>query len=390
MNLFNKTLNEIKYRKESLEKGIVNSIPYPFPDLNKIFPGIVPETQQMLTTVSGIGKSKFTRKVYVKTPFDYWVNNHNEKEIDLKVFYFSLEDSKERVLKYMIIAELFKKYGVRLNPMKLDSYFENDILDNQTLGKIESLNPYFENFFSKVDIIDNIRTPNGIFSYIKKYLLDPRIGHYSLMNGEKIDGHKVKEYIDNKIEIKYQSTHLNRFVIVIIDNLQNIEPDKEDFNKYQALDRFTRSILRNKLCNFYKTCNVFIQQQAASKEAQQYTNTGNAIIEKLYPSIDGLGEFKNSVHTAHVCYGLFSPARYNIEHISIGGKQFYDITKLGDKYRSLTILKSNFIESNIELSLFFDGLTENWFQLPNPNNKIEIENIYQLVANNLNENLIFA
>jgi hypothetical protein len=55
INLFKQTFKEIKEKKEALDNGIVNSIPYPFRNLNRVFPGIVPETQQMLTTVSGAG-----------------------------------------------------------------------------------------------------------------------------------------------------------------------------------------------------------------------------------------------------------------------------------------------------------------------------------------------
>lgn len=378
-NTFRETLIDIRRKKENLENGIVNSIPYPFKSLNKIFPGIVPETQQMLTTVSGAGKSKLARFMYVQEPFNFWINNKSHKDIDIKVFYFSLEDSKSQAMKLFIANALYTQKNIRINPMKLDSYFEEDKLDDKILREIESLDPYFETFLSKVEIIDNVRTPNGILNKVRDYMLNPKIGNHATLNNEIIPREKIKEAIENKVEVKYLSNHPNRVVIVLTDNLQNVEPDKEDGgSKYAALDRYTRSILRNKLCNYYKTCNAFIQQQNQSKESQQYTNTGASIIEKLYPSLDGLGEFKNSVQTAHVCYGLFNPSRYKIDSYSTDGKSFYDINKLGDKFRSIRILKSNFAESNIELTLYFDGMTGDWFQLPRADDKFEMEKIYSM------------
>lgn len=311
------------------------------------------------------------------TPFDFWLENKKNKEIDIKIFYFSLEDSSSQVMKYLISNALYIKKNIRMSSMKLNSYFEEDKLDNETLRNVEDLGDYFETFLSKVEIIDNIRTPNGILNVVKEYLLRPDIGTFIKPNGERINRNEARDCIKNKIPISYSSKHPNRFVILLIDNLQNVEKDEQDVNKYAALDRLTRVVLRNKLCNYYKTCNYFVQQQAGSKESQQFTTSGTSIVEKLYPSVDGLGEFKNSVQTAHVCYGLFNPSRYKIDRISTEGGNFYDILKLGDRYRSLRILKSNYAESNMELSLYFDGLTEDWQELPSAGDTILMEKFYQ-------------
>ena len=68
-NLFRSTYNQIVERKERLERGGINTIPFPFPALNKFVPGIMPETQIGLTTVSGAGKSLFATNIYVQHPF---------------------------------------------------------------------------------------------------------------------------------------------------------------------------------------------------------------------------------------------------------------------------------------------------------------------------------
>jgi hypothetical protein len=56
-----------------------------------------------------------------------------------------------------------------------------------------------------------------------------------------------------------------------------------------------------------------IQQQSAAGEAQQFTQMGDSIVEKLKPSADALGDNKLVGRDVDLMLGLFWPHRYNID-----------------------------------------------------------------------------
>jgi hypothetical protein len=63
-----------------------------------------------------------------------------------------------------------------------------------------------------------------------------------------------------------------------------------------------------------------------------------------------------------IVLSLFNPFLFRIDDY-----YGYNITKLGDTFRALSILRQNEGESMTTTGLFFDGLTENFYQLPTPN-----------------------
>lgn len=384
-NLFQKTLKQIIERKERLEKGGINSIPFPFPALNKYVPGIMPETQIGLTTVSGAGKSLFATNIYVQHPFNFWLENRNKMDIDIKINFFCLEDSKDLTMKRMIIRALYEQLGIRVPMFKINSYFQEDKLDDDTLRAIDSLDPYFELFLSKVEFIDDIATPGQIHFKIKEWLERPENGEIVDEQGHPISKKDRKDAMDSQKYLKtfYRSKHSNRFVINIIDNMQNVEPGKDDGSKWNALDLLCRKYLRNSLCNKYGCTNLIIAQQEKSKEKTQYTGDGDIVASKYLPSKDAISEYKNVTDTCHVLFGLFYPHMYGIETYPEKG-EYYNIKRLEDFYRNLHILKSNFAEPNLNTNLLFDGVTGIISELPPARDKDAMDQVYKYVEDMIN------
>jgi hypothetical protein len=104
---------------------------------------------------------------------------------------------------------------------------------------------------------------------------------------------------------------------------------------------------------------INIQQQEASKEKLEYYQ-GQSIDEKLEPSLDGLANNKETQRECNLILGVFAPERYNI-----GRHRGYDIKKLGNKYRSLKILKDrdNGLV-NYYIGMFFNGAANYFEELP--------------------------
>lgn len=382
MNLFESTFKDIEEKKLRAESGGVNAIPFAMPALSRYVPGIMEATQYGLTAESGASKSKFIRYNFVQTPYDFYIENRERKDIDIEIFIFCLEDSADTVMKNFIVSALSKQKGIRLSTLSLNSYFEGDILSDKVRKEIDSLAPYFEEFLSKVHIIDNVHNPYGIYKIVRDRLLEPSNGNYVDKHNNKIvlDEHKNVPDSHKGEKLTYKSQFANKFTIVAIDNLQGVEAEKSDEgSKWKAYDNLCRKYMRGMLCNVFKTCNVIVQQQEKSSGKAQYTNTGNQVVDKLLPSIAGLSEYKNSVDSAHCMFGLFNPYKHKVANFEAGSNNWYDITQLGDYYRNLMILKSNFA-ATINTSLFFDSFSEQFIELPNGNDKEKMLKVYEHIV----------
>ena len=73
----------------------------------------------------------------------------------------------------------------------------------------------------------------------------------------------------------------------------------------------------------------------------------------------------NKLH--HLVLALFSPARFGIKEY-----EGYNIDLLGDNFRSLIVLKSNFSISNVKVPLYFNGACSYYKELP----KVMTQNDY--------------
>lgn len=384
MSLYKETLDEIKRRKANLESGGINAIPFPLPAFSQYVPGIMKGTQFGITGDSGASKSKLLRYLFVQTPFDFYYANRDKYDIDIEIFLFTLEDNNKMTMKNIIVAALSKYKNIRISPLMLNSDFQNRSLPTFILKEIESMQDYFELLLSKVHIIDDIFHPTGILKVVKKRLLDPDNGNYVDEHGNKVETDKEGNIIpslDNSEkfrQLKYVPKNPNKFVIVLTDNLQNIRSEKGNDNKWDAYDRFCRQYMRSVLCNTFDTCNCIVQQQEKSSGKAQFTNTGNQVVEKLLPTVAGLAEYKNSVDSAHCLLGIFNPYKYRVEHFQAGANNWYDIIQLGDMYRNISILKSNFAET-VNTSVLFDSFSETFTELPNGNNTEEMQKVYNFI-----------
>lgn len=120
---------------------------------------------------------------------------------------------------------------------------------------------------------------------------------------------------------------------------------------------------------------IVVQQQVATKEAIEVNFRGETIEQKLEPSMDGLANAKNTKNDANVVLGLFAPNRFGIkEHYG------YNITKLKDNYRALSILKSRDGESNLKVPLFFNGASDYFKILPKAQDIEGMNKVYEYIG----------
>ena len=378
---FRSVIAEIEQNRQNHQEGYFNCIPFMGMErLEKYLPGVEQDTYYLLTANSGVGKSKLARYLFIHNPYQY-LQAHPDTDIKLTIKYFSLEESKKKVILSEISRYLFTKYNISISIKQLQSRGRYNTISTDILEKIKEAEQYVEGFLEVVDIIDSIRNPTGIYKYMRDFALT--IGRYYDKDGVELSQQEHDDITLGRGEAYkkisfYRKYHPKHYVIVLTDHIGLLETE-DGLSQWETIGLFS-----SKYCLRFRDkfgfSPVNVQQQASDKEKLQFTHSGKSIEEKLEPSLDGLGDNKTTQRDANVVLGLFAPDRYGItSHIG------YDVGFFKDRYRSMSILKDRDGTANKRLPLFFNGASDFFKELPKSNDVSAMAVVYDYVRN-LNSN----
>jgi hypothetical protein len=355
MTVYRSVLGDLRHlRQRRLEGGYACFPWFNMPKLSRVLPGIQKGRYVIVTANSKVGKTQLGDYLFLISPLEF-LYNHPESGLKLKIFYFSLEMSKEDKIKSLITYRLFKDHKITIDTESMSSQFEHYILEQEVLEKIEGYQEYFQWLEDKVSIIDHVKNPYGIYKTVRQYAID----------------HGKFFYKDQEVDLKTNSDQLydsyvpddpDEYVIVITDHLSLLQPEQGS-DLWNAMFKFSSNYCLKMRDNFKYTV-VNIQQQAMDQEKQQFTFKGESIVAKLKPSADGLGDCKLTGRDCDLMLGLFAPARYNIQEYPIFKP--YKITHLRDKYRELSIILNRRGGGGKNISLYFNGACNYFEELPEP------------------------
>lgn len=349
MSIYQRVKKNLLQNKLVRENGDYTCIPWlKLKRLSDVIPGVEKKKIYMVTASSKVGKSKLTDLLFVYEPLNF-LKTYKPKNIKIKIFYFSLEQSKEEKIQELLSNRIFEHTGQLISPSKMESMFNNYILDDATAKKLDDLDQEFADFESIVEYIDDIRNPFGIYKYMRDFFHK---------NGKV---HTKKITIDGKPEDVfdyYEPNDPDLYTIIITDHLSILTPEK-DSSLHQSMTKFSSDYCI-KLRNNYGATIVNVQQQAADQEKQQYNQiTGQTNIDKLKPSPDGLGDNKLTARDANLLIGLFAPRRYGVK--SYNG---YDLERMQDNYRELSVLLNRNGSASVTTDLYFNGAVNYFDELP--------------------------
>lgn len=349
-----KTLDKIKKNRQSWLQGDFNCIPFEgLGRIERYVPGIMRSHYTIVTANSGVGKSKLMRSLFVHHPVE-WARNNGKK---IKVFLFSFEESAEKFELTEISRELYSRYRIRKNPRELLSVGRFNTISDDTIRKIEDIEPRLDAFYKHVEIIDDTRDPDKIYKIIRAYLLRNGTIEY----GER------EEYVDGKwtkttFEKSYRPDDPEQYTLVILDHASLMDAKRKTDREVM---NYWSSTVALKLRDFYGCTIIDVQQQSA---AQESVDTFKA--KKLEPSMNGLGDSKLTGRNADLIIGLFDPSRHDF---STYGK--YDIGLLKNNFRMLKIIKDRDGQSHVRVPLYFDGAIDFFHELPEADKMEAIYNV---------------
>ena len=167
--LINRVVAGLKERRNRLLNGQLNRIPSPFERFSNDFIGIEQGCYYTITSFTKGGKSQFTSFTFIYKPLMFCY--YTKADIDIKILYFPLEETPERIMQRFISWLLYdlSKGKIRITPKDLRSTISpvsQEILDAINSDEIQNILKYFE---EHVIFPDEAGNPTGIFKYCVKY-----------------------------------------------------------------------------------------------------------------------------------------------------------------------------------------------------------------------------
>lgn len=196
--IFNSVIESIEKGKQGGNQGI----PMGLDRFSQFIPNIQKGRYHLVVGESGSGKSAFVDTAYVFNPLEWYVNNKEETDIKLKIFYYSFEISKDRLITKQIARKLYVDHGLLLDVNYILSFGKNRITQEH-YDLVTGYRDYFNRLEEYLVIRDNdgqSYNPTGI----RKDLLD----HFE-SNGKF-------ETIDK--QLKYTENDPNLFTLAIVDH----------------------------------------------------------------------------------------------------------------------------------------------------------------------------
>ena len=314
---------------------------------------------------SGKGKSQFTSYTFIYKPlmFCYFT----KADVDIKILYFPLEETPERIMQRFISWLLydFSKGRIRISPRDLrstTSAVSQEILDVINTDEIQDILKYFE---EHVIFPEEAANPTGIYKYCKSYAKT----HGKIYTKTKMFKDEFGVEYEKEVFDRYEQDNPNEYRLIIIDTINLIDTERGMTLK-QSMDKLSEYCAKY-LRNRYFFSPVVIQQQAFDQEGNEAFKVG-----RVRPSVAGLGDSKYTSRDSNVVLGLFSPFRFALKEY-----EGYDISKFKDNIRFLEMIVNRDGEMGGLCPLFFDGAVCQFNELPRPDDQAGLNEVYKYLKN---------
>lgn len=319
-------LKQIEQGRTGYNQGYSTGIP----KLDKIIDGITRQTYMTVFSDSGSGKSSAVL-FFVYNCLCQALNKD-----DFFVYFFSLEMNSEMLFAKLLTTYIFENYKKEISLKQLLSREKDYILSDEDYQIVQECIPWLNKVEQKLKIYDKGLNADILYSKIMKEL--ERFGHF-----EENDNHK-----------KFVWNNPNMIFLTIIDHISLLRPNKGRTLK-QEIDLASAELLT--LRNIAAISPVVIQQ--ANREQGNVERRKQGLVNF---NINDTRDSANPVQDSEIVISIYNPFRNRLNTY-----KNYDISLLRDTFRSITILKSRYGESDVEIGVNFFGKINEWRELPLPN-----------------------
>ena len=368
MSLREETNQMLRVRRQRLIDGGVNTIPSPFKRFSRDFLGWEQSTYYIVTSYTKGGKTQLVSHLIFDALL-YCYYNEKKTGVSVKILYFPLEETKQRIMTRFYSWLLNRHYKVRISPSDLRSSDNNKPVSEDILDKIDS-DEFVDivDYFEEHVIFSDESNPTGIYKECKRYAEEHgKVITKKLTLKDELGNEKVVEAFD-----KYIPNNPDEYVLVLADTVNLLQTER-GFSKKQTIDKWSEYCIT--IRDRYGYSPINIQQQNTDNESVESVK-----LDRIRPTTAGLGDSKYTSHDANIVLGVFSPFRFGLKEY-LGG---YPIDRLKDHFRTLEVLVNRDGELGGIIGLFFDGATCTWAEMPKPNDTAGMGQVYAYL-NKLNQ-----
>jgi hypothetical protein len=278
MNLVQRTLSDFRERKKRVVEGGVNCIPSPFTIFRNDYPGVEQGKYYLVSGAAKSAKTQIASFLFLYSPLLYAYEHPDQ--IHLKIFYFPLEETPEKITARFCSYLLHKlsNHRIRVSPMVLNSTNENNTAPDEVLDMLYTLEyQSILNFYLDHVEFVNQRNPTGCWKIVLKYAQE----HGKIITKEVVIGGEKKRLFDH-----YEPDDPNEYVLIIWDHAGLTELER-GWNLKQCIDKLSEYFIdfRDK---FHYTP-VLIQQQNIDTISLDAFKQ-----KKIMPTLAGLADTKNT------------------------------------------------------------------------------------------------
>lgn len=362
--------------KQIRDNGEFLCIPFTesYPKLSNYLPGIMKGVMYKVTAGSGVGKTQLTKSMFVIAPLDF-VRKHPELGMTVRIIYFALEESEDEFIDSLVVNALAMKFNIRIDALELRG-FKDKYANSELIDKIEECIEDVSFYMNHIELVDTEYNPTGMYKYCRRY--SEKVGKHvwekQTFTKKGADG-IVKTWTEDVYK-EYIPNDANEHVIVIGDHVSLIteEYDKKTekmLTKHQSLAKWSTHYCRGQITKHWDWTVVNVQQQEQGNEKQHYTNSGESVITKTEPTLDGLANNKEIQRDDYIIISVYSPDKFGFDTY-----HEYDIARMRDTFRAVKILKNRLGTPNKYIHLLFDGATNRFAELPLPNEIEKLRKFY--------------
>lgn len=320
----NSILNQVTLGREGNNWGYSMGLK----KLEGIIDGVTQSTYTLIFSTSGTGKTSLALYSYIYKPIMEHLDDGK-----FKVIYFSLEMSAEKLLLKLLSIYIFETYHIELSVKEILSRKKGYILSDENFKIVKECMPWLHKVEKIITIYDKSLNAKSLYSHLMKDL--QRTGTFSETESRKI----------------YTPDDPDVITIVAIDHLSLVRPS-EGRSKKEEMD-----LISSYLVTLRNMCGI-------SPLVIMQTNRESAGMDRRKAGLNNLRltDIKDSgspSEDAEVVLAIFYPFREKLCTYNN-----YNIEKLRDKFRAITVLKSRYGETDIEIGCAFYGACGAWKELP--------------------------
>lgn len=326
MTITESLLREIELGREGHNEGFSMGLP----KLESIIDGVTRQTYTTVFSNSGTGKTNFVLFSYLFTPLMEHLDDDN-----FKVFYCSLEMNSSIIFAKLLSMYIFKTYGIELSIKELLSRKKGYRLNDKNYQIVKECEKWLNKIESKIIVYDKTLNAKILYKLLMEDL--QKLGTF-----EETERRKV--YHPNNPELVY---------VVVIDHISLVRPQPGNTLKQEIDDTSAYLITLRNMCGISP---VVVQQ--ANREQ------GNMERRKQGVNNFTINDTKDSggpVQDSEVVISIYNPNRDRLSTY-----RGYDVKRLGNVFRVISVLKSRYGEADVEIGVNFFGRSNWWVELPLP------------------------